>query len=103
MGVAIAWRDAHGAFEIEEMTARAANVITFQMVTAAVRWYVVGCYISPSDPSTLDGIRGAVQHMPEGRQHLVLGGLNANLSVEHNERDAAVEDFVEGEDLVDLS
>ena len=85
------------------MTARAANVITFEMVTAEVRWYVVGCYIPPSDLSTLDAVRGAVQQMPDGCQLLVLGDLNANLSVQHTERDAAVADFLDGEDLVDLS
>ena len=34
---------------------------------------------------------------------MIMGDLNANLSVECNERDAAVADFWDGEDLVDLS
>ena len=59
-GVAIAWRDEHPAFEVEEATERAANVLTFELVTAEVRWFVVGCYIPPSDAKVLDDVRGAV-------------------------------------------
>ena len=85
------------------MRERAPNVLIFELVTAEVRWFVVGCYIPPSDDSALDDIRGAVQHAPEGCQLLVLGDLNVNLSAGQTERDAAVADFADGEDLVDLS
>ena len=63
----------------------------------------MGCYIPPSDLATLDHIRGAVEHRPAGTRLLVLGDLNADLLTEHTVQDAAIADFLEGEDLQDLS
>lgn len=93
----------HCTLEVEEMKDRAPNVLTFELITAEVCRFAAGCYIPPSIILLLDQSRGAFQHMPEGSQLLVLGNLNVNLSVEFNKRDATVADFVDGENLVDLS
>ena len=34
------------------------NVIVFQLVTGARRWYIVGCYLAPDDTLTIEGENG---------------------------------------------
>lgn len=62
----------------------------------------MGCYIPHSDLASPDQARGSIAHKPDGFHRLVPGDLSANLSTEFDERYAAMADFVDGEDLVDL-
>ena len=51
-GVDIFYREAeHSA--IEELCLHGPNIIIFQMLRERQRWHVVGCYIAPSDASTI--------------------------------------------------
>lgn len=50
-GVSVAWKGKQDVFEVEEVTERHPNVLTFEMVMAEVFWFVVGCYTPPSDLS----------------------------------------------------
>ena len=68
-------------FEIKEVVCRSTNVITFELVTAEVRWFVVGFYNSPLDLDTLHHVQYAPEHMPATCRLLLLGDLNANLAV----------------------
>ena len=47
-GVALLWEESE-LYELEEAKARGPNVISFEIVTGTDRYYVVGCYIPPSD------------------------------------------------------
>ena len=51
-GVAILYREAEH-FAIKELCIHGPNVISFKMVTGRRRWHVAGCYITPSNASTI--------------------------------------------------
>ncbi|KAL7523611.1 hypothetical protein ACHAXR_001156, partial [Thalassiosira sp. AJA248-18] len=47
-GVALCWRESD-AYEIEETKIWSPNVLAFRLITGNANFYVVGCYIPPSD------------------------------------------------------
>ena len=68
------------------------NIVDFQLVTRARRWYTVGCYLAPDDTSTIERVVEALKGRPKGAELLVAGYLNANL--EDPEGDGRGEDIV---------
>jgi len=49
-GVALIWREGRNdLYEVEETRRYGPNVLAFQLVMGADRYYVIGCYIPPSD------------------------------------------------------
>jgi hypothetical protein len=40
-------------YDIKEVELHGPNVLSFQLVSGAMRWYIVGCYILPNDLTTL--------------------------------------------------
>ena len=50
-GISLFWR-ASEMYEVEEVEIRGPNVLTFQLVLGATRWYVIGCYIPPNKLTT---------------------------------------------------
>ena len=51
-GISLFWR-ASETYEVEEVEIHGSNVLTFQLVSGATRWYIIGCYIPPNDLTTL--------------------------------------------------
>ena len=47
------------------------HVIRFQIATGQLREHVVGCYISPSNTSTVEGVAAAIRDQPYGAELLV--------------------------------
>ena len=62
-GVALAWREG-GDFEVEETKIWGPNVLAFRLITGGADYYVVGCYIPPSDLATLEQVKAAWAHKP---------------------------------------
>jgi len=99
-GIALFWRD-NELYEIEEVVPRSPNVLTFELVTGQIRYFVVGAYIPPSDLSTtLTQIHQAWLECPRGCQPLLLGDLNAN---PRDKREDAIAEQVDSMDLVEMS
>ena len=86
------------------MAPRGPNVLTFELVTGQIRYFVVGAYIPPSDlGTTLTQIHQAWLECPRGCQPLLLGDLNANLLNPRDEREDAIAEQVDAMDLVEMS
>ena len=62
------------------------NVIVFQLVTGARRWYIVGCYLAPDDTLTIERVVEALRDRPKGAELLVAGDLNTNLAAPEVDR-----------------
>ena len=62
------------------------NVIRFQLVTGARRWYIVGCYLAPDDTSMIERVVEALKERPKGAELLVAGDMNANLAYPEGDR-----------------
>ena len=87
-GVALLVRE-NNAFTIENERARGPNVISFELLSGEERWYVVGCYLPPSDKGgeahrRLEHVLGL---QPEGTRLLLLGDLNADLDFPRNRQE----------------
>ena len=53
--VALFWRELDDS-EVEEVRKHGPNVISFQLLTGADQFYIVGCYIPPSDINMLGDV-----------------------------------------------
>ena len=60
-GVAISYCKAEH-FAIEELHLHGPIVIRFHLVTGRWPWYVVGCYITPSDASTIEDFAASIRY-----------------------------------------
>ena len=76
-------------------------MLTFQLISAATRWYIIGFYILPNDLTTLTHIKHVWQACPKGCLPIMLGDLNVNLATLHEERDKMVAKQVDTMALVD--
>jgi hypothetical protein len=68
-----------------------------------IQFYVVGCYIPPSDLETLTHIEQAWQACPMGAHPLLVGDLNFNFCAPRMEREETIAEQVDAMDLVDMS
>ena len=101
--MALVWIEDHEAFEVEAADFRTPNVLTFELVTGGDRYFVVGCYIAPTDTETVNHVRAAWDSCPEGCIPLLLGDLNASLRDPVSPRDDAIADMTDEADIIDLS
>ena len=102
-GLALVWIEDHDAFEVEAANFCTPNVLTFELVTGGDRYFVVGCYIAPTDTETVNHVRAAWNACPEGCIPLLLGDLNASLWDPVSPRDDAIADMTDEANIVDLS
>ena len=84
-GVAVFhWPALH--YAVEAVQQFGPNVIGFQMVTGARRWYIVGCYLAPDDTLTIERVVKALKELPKVAELLVVGDMNANLAEPEGDR-----------------
>ena len=101
--MALLWVDDREDFEVEVAQFRTSNVLTLQLMTGRDQYYIVGCYIAPTDTETVNHVRAAWDACPEGCIPLLLGDLNASLRDPVSPRDDAIADMTDEADIVDLS
>ena len=99
--VALVWRESRH-YEVEEARIESANVLTFRVVSGELKFYVVGCYIPPSDLTTLDQVRAAWARCPKGFRPMLLGDLNLNLESPRDEREEEIAEQLDAYDLTDM-
>jgi hypothetical protein len=77
-GIALFWRG-NNSYKVEETQIWGANVISLQLKMDNARFFVVRCYIPPSDLQTLTDVERAWQACPAGA-HSKLSALLFKLS-----------------------
>ena len=103
-GVALLWRDSEEwGFLVEAATVISPNVLTFQLVTGGVRFYVMGAYIPPADTTGVDDLRAAWDKCPANCHPLLLGDLNINFGSPRSEREEIIVDLLDEIGLADIS
>ena len=75
-GIGLLWKAGHQDFEVEAVKIVSPNVLTFQLVTRSVQFFVIGAYIPPSDTTGVDALRAAWAKCPPNCKPLLLGDLN---------------------------
>jgi hypothetical protein len=69
----------------------------------STQFYVVGCYIPPSNLETLAYINKAWCKCPKGAHPILVGNLNFNLHVPRTKREETIAKQVDAMDLVNMS
>ena len=105
-GVLVFWRSNPSGFSIESVVMHGSNVLTFILVSGAIRWRFIGCYIPPNedDGATLQVIArvcNSTTNMPV----ILAGDLNVDLKrhISQPARDAAITATISGCGLDDMS
>jgi hypothetical protein len=101
-GISLFWRTSE-TYEIEEVELRGPNVLSFQLVLGATRWYIIGCYIPPTNLTTLSHVNEAWRACPKGCLPILLGDLNVNLAAPCNKCDDTIAEQVDAMALIDMS
>jgi hypothetical protein len=101
-GISLFWRTSE-TYEIEEVELRGPKVLLFQLKSGATRWYIVGCYIPPTNLTTLTHIKQVWLACPKGCLPILLGDLNVNLAAPCNKRNDAIAKQVDAMALINMS
>ena len=101
-GISLFWR-ASDLYEVKEVELQGPNVLSFQLVSGATRYYIVGCYIPPNNLTTLTHIEQAWMACPKGCLPIMLGDLNVNLAAPRDKPDKTIAEQVDAMNLVDMS
>ena len=92
-----------GDYEVEETKIWGPNVLAFRLITGGADYYVVGCYIPPSDLATLEQVKAAWAHCQKDFIPLLVGDLNINLEFPRDERDGIILEQCDAWDLTDMA
>ena len=63
--------------------------MSFELVTGARRWYIIGCYLARDDTTTIERVVAALRDRPKGITLVVVGDLNTDLEDSENDRGGA--------------
>ena len=71
-------------FAVEAVRQFGPNVMSFQLETGARRWYIIRCYLTPDESSTIESVVAALKERPRGTTLVVAGDLNTALDDPEN-------------------
>jgi hypothetical protein len=101
-GIALFWRG-NNLYKVKEMQIWGPNIISLHLMMGSIQFYIVGCYIPPSDLETLACIDKAWCKCPKGAHPILVGDLNINLHASRMAREKTITEQVDTMDLVDMS
>jgi hypothetical protein len=78
-------------------------MLSFQLISGAMRYYIMGCYIPPNNQTTLMHVKQAWMACPKGCLPIVLGNMNVNLATPRDEQDETIAKQVDTMNLVNMS
>jgi hypothetical protein len=92
-GIALFWR-ANKTYKVKDWRICRPNVLSFVVVTRSQCFYVVGCYILPTNLSTLPQVEQTLNECLKGHTPLLIGDLNINLCAPRDGRDEMIAEVV---------
>ncbi len=103
-GFALLWRESENlGFLVEAVSIVSPNVLTFQLVTGGVCFFVMGAYIPPADTTGVDDIRDAWAKCPSNCETLLIGDLNINFGSPRSKREETIVDLLKEINLANIS
>ncbi len=85
----------HRDFEVKALHVPSPNILTFQLVTGGVQFFVMGAYIPPDDTMGVDGLRAAWAKCPVNCKPLLLGDLNIDFKVPQTKWEEIIADLLD--------
>jgi hypothetical protein len=103
-GIALLWRESeHQGFLVEAVNIASPNVLTFQLITGGVQYFLMGAYIPPADTTGVDDLRDAWAKCPTNCKPLLLGDLNVNFGSPRSKREEIIVDLLDKINLANMS
>ncbi len=102
-GIALLWTAGHQDFEVEAVKITSSNMLTFQLITGEVQFFMIGAYIPPADTTGVDDLRAAWATCPSTCKPLLLGDLNINVGSPQTSREEAIADLLDDINLINMS
>jgi hypothetical protein len=102
-GIALLWTAGHQDFEVEAVKITSPNVLTIQLITGEIQFFVVGAYIPPADTTGVDDLHAAWATCPLMCKPLLLGDLNIDFGSPRTSREEAIADLLDNINLVNMS
>jgi hypothetical protein len=100
-GIALFWRG-NNSYEMEETKIWGANVISLHLMMGTAQFFVLGCYIPPSDLETLTYADKAWCACPMGGHPILIRDLNFNFCAPCREREERIAEQVDAMDLINI-
>jgi hypothetical protein len=100
--ISLFWK-ASEMYEIEDVELCEPNVLLFWHALGATRWCIMGCYIPPTDLTTLTHIDQVWLACPKGCLLILLGDLNINIAAPRNKQDKTIAKQVDIMNSFDMS
>jgi hypothetical protein len=88
---------------VEAVSIVSPNVLTFQLVTGGVRFFVMGAYIPPADKMGVDDLRDVWGKCPANCKLFLIGDLNINFGSPRSEREEIIVDLIKEINLANIS
>jgi hypothetical protein len=101
-GIALFWRG-NILYEVKKTRIWGPDVISLHLMMGSTRFFIVGCYIPPSNLETLVYIDKAWRECPKGAHPISVGDLNLNLRAPRTEREETIAEQVDAMNLVNMS
>jgi hypothetical protein len=102
-GIALLRTGEHRDFEVEAVKIVSPNVLTFQLITGGVRFFVMGAYIPLADTTGVDDLCTAWANCPANCKPLLLGDLNIDFGSPQTGREETIVDLLDKINLVNMS
>jgi hypothetical protein len=93
-GIAVLWKPRHWDFEVEAVHVASPNILTFQLVTGGVQFFLMGAYIPPADTTRVDDLRAAWTKCPANCEPLLLGDLNTDFKAPQTKQEEIIADLL---------
>ncbi len=90
-------------FEVEAVHVASPSILTFQLVTGGIRFFVMGVYIPPVDTTEVDDLRAALAKCPTNCKPLLLGDLNIDFEALQTKREEIIADLLDKMNFVNRS
>ncbi len=101
-GITLFWRG-NNLYKVKEMQIWGPSVVSLHLMMGSIQFYIVGCYIPPTDLETLACIDKAWHECPKGAHPILVGDLNINLGAPRMGREETIAEQMDALDLVDMS
>jgi hypothetical protein len=102
-GIALLWTAEHQHFEVKAVNIVSHNVLTIQLVTGGVQFFVMGAYILSADMTRVDDVCNAWAKCPANCKPLLLGDLNTNFGSPRSKREEIIADLLNKMNLAKMS
>jgi hypothetical protein len=94
-GIVVLWKPGHQDFKVKAVHVASPILLTFQLVTGGVQFFVMSAYIPPADTKGVDDLHAAWSKCPANCKPLLLGDLNTDFKAPQTKQEEIIADLLD--------